>query len=406
MPNGWKTQPKVNNSRVMLILAISLVLAFVICVFMAAFIIWRRKKRRRREKDEELKLQKSHDTSEHQELVEKEARLKQKFWTRASARWKANVRSSARRRRNRRVAAGARTPLIVSVHDFASAVSVPRSTSSSSRRPLSVSAPEARSSEPPDRDSTQNADDTISVLSTTASSPPAYIYNRPPIQIASSKLPNVYEAHHINNERALDPFSEPTIDDDDNYRPEYMAPTDDDPIPYDDSYHAGHVAIDDKSLLAQMVHLASAPPPNADEGGSSALVISAPDWHDEELERVIDNSLPHGQPSTSSFPQLFPAPPAKDKMATPSFYEYPYSFEEDADSLALEPSAPPFEQHAPSAPPLEDAEIVPSAPPLPEEPFPSTPDWVWEGDAESDRQQLPSFPTPVPVVGHLPSYRA
>jgi hypothetical protein len=266
-----------------------------------------------------------------------------------------------------------------------------------------VSAPEARSSEPPDRDATQNADDTISVLSSPdleASSPPAYIYNRPPIQIAS-KLLNVHEAYHIDNE-PLDPFSESTHDDGDDHHPQYTAPRDDDPIPYDDSYHAGHVAIDDKSLLAQMAHLASAPP-NADEGGSSVLVISAPDWHDEELERVIDDSLPHGQPNTSSF---FPAPPAKDRMPTPNFYEYPYSFEEDADSLALEPSAPPFEQHTPSAPPLEDAEIVPSAPPLPEEPFPSAPDWVWDEDAEGDRQQLPSFPTPVPIIGHLPSYRA
>jgi hypothetical protein len=327
----------------------------------------------------------------------------QKFWTRASTRWKDNVRSSARRRRNRRAAAGARTPSTVSVHNIASAISVSQSTCSSfSRRPLSVSAPEARSGEP---SATQNADDTISILSSAdleASSPPAYIYNRAPIQIAS-KLLNVHEAYHLENEPP-DPFSDSTHNDnDDHHHPQYTAPTDDDPIPYDDSYHAGHVAIDDKSLLARMAHLASAPPPNADEGGSSALVISAPDWHDEELERVIDDSLPHGQHSTSSFPQLFPAPPAKDKMATPNFYEYPYSFEEDADSLAFEPSAPPFEQHAPSAPPLEDAEIVPSAPPLPEEPSPSAPDWVLEEDAEGDRQ-LSSFPTP--VIGHLPSYRA
>lgn len=369
---------------------------------MATFIIWRRKKRRRREKDEELKLQKSH-TSEHQKLVAKEARLMQKFWTRASTRWKDNVRSSARRRRNRRAAAGARTPSTVSVHNIASAISVSQSTCSSfSRRPLSVSAPEARSGEP---SATQNADDTISILSSAdleASSPPAYIYNRAPIQIAS-KLLNVHEAYHLENEPP-DPFSDSTHNDnDDHHHPQYTAPTDDDPIPYDDSYHAGHVAIDDKSLLARMAHLASAPPPNADEGGSSALVISAPDWHDEELERVMDDSLPHGQHSTSSFPRLFPAPPAKDKMAAPNFYEYPYSFEEDADSLAFEPSAPPFEQHAPSAPPLEDAEIVPSAPPLPEEPSPSAPDWVLEEDAEGDRQ-LSSFPTP--VIGHLPSYRA
>lgn len=237
----------------------------------------------------------------------------------------------------------------------------------------------------------------------------------------ASKLPRTLETYRIDN-KPLEPFSEPTHHED---HPQYTAS--DDPMPYDDSYHVGHVATDDKTLFARMAHMASAPPRNTDEGGSSALVISAPDWQDEdedeELERVIDNTRAHGRPLSApldplstSF-HLFPPPTAKDKMAAPNFYEYPYSFEEDEGTLEPEPSAPPFEQHGPSAPPLGDAEMVPSAPPLPEPPSPSAPDWDWGGGERSGlafdpEEEIPQrhpscpTPTPVPVTGHLPSYRA
>jgi hypothetical protein len=61
-------------------------------------------------------------------------------------------------------------------------------------------------------------------------------------------------------------------------------------------------------------------------------------------------------------------------MAAPDFYDYPYSFEEDVGSLQpeAEPSAPPFEEHSP---PLKDDQMVPSAPPLPDELLPSVPEW-------------------------------
>jgi hypothetical protein len=198
------------------------------------------------------------------------------------------------------------------------------------------------------------------------------------------------------------------------------------PIPYEAPYHTGHVATDDKTVLSQMVHMVSAPPAAADEGGSSSFVISAPVWHDEELEGIIDDtqdldlpnapSPPRVQPTSVSSPPLFPAPPSKDKMAAPNFYDYPYSFEEDIGSLdpESEPSAPPFEGHGPSAPPLEDAGMVPSAPPLPDEPSPSAPDWHLEEDEQNSHdperdqhlQPFPSTSVPVTVVGFLPSYRA
>lgn len=415
MPNGWKPQAKVDSPRVTLILTTSLVLAFFICAFMVAFIVWRRKKRRRL--DEELRLQ-NRVVNEHQDLAGREARVKQKLWTRASARWKANVRSSARRRRNRRIAQTlSPQSSVASLNDIAFSVPVPRS-SISPPRPSTELALEARHSISSDRSA---AGHTMSVLAPTdpeSPSPPAYIHSSS-TTLNLSKLHSSREAYRID----IDAFESSSYipHDDDEDHPEYTA--DDDPIPYDDSYNAGHVATDDKAALSRMAHMVSAPPIDPDDGGPSALVISAPVWHDEELEGAIDDTEHHdhsdlsapplGHPSTSSL-HLYPPPPSKDKTATADFYGYPYSFEEDVGSLELEPSAPPSEGHNPSASPLENPDMLPSAPPLSsEEYFPSAPDWDWEDserneELEGTLQQQPSNSgsDPVTVARHLPSYHA
>ena len=427
MPNGWKPQAKVDSSRVTLILTISLVLAFFICVFMALFIIWRRKKRRRL--DEELRMRRTggHDESEHQELVVKEARATQKIWAKASARWKANIRSSARRRRNRRLVNGAQTPShrssSVSLHDIAPPVTF-HSTPTSSPRPSTVSAPDARNSISLDTSVTPDTRQVISVLppiDPEPSSPPAYIHSRSSTTPNPEKLHNSREAYRIDNDPP-ESFSNITHDDDENH-PQYTVSMGDDPMPYDDSYHAGHVATDDKTVLARRAHMASAPPIATDEAGPSTLVISAPVWHDEELE-AIDDTQHHDQSGPSSLSlghHIFPAPPSKDKMAATDFYDYPYSFEDDVDPLELEagPSAPPFEEHNADASLLEDSNMVPSAPPLPEDPLPSAPDWDWQDDDERNTdghdlhedgsQQDDHFPSdsvPTTVTRNLPSYHA
>jgi hypothetical protein len=421
MPNGWKPQAKVDSSRVTLILTISLVLAFLICVFMAVFIIWRRKKRRRL--DEELRMRRTRgdNESEHQDLVVKEARAKQKIWAKASARWKANIRSSARRRRNRRLVDGAQTPSnrssSVSLHDITSLMT-PRSTPTSSPRPSTVSAPDARNSISLDTSvvpDTCHATSALPPIDPELSSPPAYIHSRSSTTPNPEKLHNSHETYRIDNDPP-ESFSHITHED----HPQYTVSIGDDPMPYDDSYHAGHVATDDKTVLARRAHMASAPPIATDETGSSTLVISAPVWHDEELE-AIDDTQHHDQSGASSLPlghHIFPAPPSKDKMAASDFYDYPYSFEEDVDSLEPEagPSAPPFEEHNADVSPLEDSNMVPSAPPLPEDPLPSAPDWDWQDDEritddddlhESGSQQdYSSDSGPTTVARNLPSYHA
>jgi hypothetical protein len=360
--------------------------------------------------------------SEHQDLVEKEVRVKQKLWARASARWMTAVRSSARRRRNRRRLAVAQVPSAqssaVSLHDMVSAVTQSASVPSSPR-PSTVRDPETRGDYSSHRLQSHNAGSAISLhspMDPETSSPPAYIHGRSPIS-SPAKLDGSREAYSIDDES---PHSLLPPDNED--QPEYPMPVFDDLMPYDASFHAAHVATDDKNLLARMAHMASAPPSTTDEGGSSQLVISAPVWDDDEevLDGAIDDThvdihpassppceLP---PSISSSGALFPPPPSKGKMAAPSFYDYPYSFEVEPE---MEPSAPPFEEHGPNAPPLEDTAIVPSAPALLDEPSPSAPDWdgeeedIGQGhDQDLDPPNQPSTSDPMAVDSPLPSYLA
>lgn len=372
---------------------------------MVVIIIWRRKKRRRRKNDEELELRKRRgdEVPERQDLMERDARVKQRLWARASVRWQAAIRSSARRRRNRRLVAGARNVTISTPSSHSSSVSLASPLALSSSRPPSpqpstLSNPEARISPSLHPSATQITDHTTpSLREPETSYPPAYIHGRSPIPDPPN-LGTSYESSAV-EDGLPDPFAQP--------------PHHDDPLLYDNSYHAGHVATDDKAILAQMAHMVSGPPV-ATQSGSSELVISAPDWHDEVLEGVDDardladspvlRELPPSVPSSC----LFPPPPSKHNMAGREFYDYPNSFEPlDPDA---EWSVPPFEEYGGSAPPLEDAEMVPSAPPLLD-----VPDWEdangqgHDRDRDLPHQHLqPSCSTSVPAasVSPLPSYYA
>jgi hypothetical protein len=433
MPTGWSTSTPAsyNKPRTTVILCVSLILAFFMCTFMTAFVIWRRKQRKPKEGDEEMRLRRrrGQELSEQETLMKKEARLKQKFWARASARWKANTQSSARRRKNRR--------LLAAVHSMSACDhSRPESSRRAPSRSSSTSpTPTSQTSLSSDRRSTHVDDHTtlgpsISTPNThpVAPSPPAYIQrdSPPPTQ---SKRNHADEIYLRTDHDPPDPFLLiPRDTNDHEGHPEYTPSTDDVPIPYDDSYHAGHVATDDKTLLARMATMASAPPVEFDEGGSSTLQTSAPVWDDEQFEDIIDglddteigpsrtSSPPPSLPSTSHSP--FPPPPSKGKMAAPDFYDYPYSFEEDVSTLEPEmgPSAPPFEEHTPSAPPLEEPEMMPSAPPLMPEFLPSAPDWEeGEGGQNHDREESPHHhssrppsPASISAISYsvLPSYHA
>jgi hypothetical protein len=429
MPTGWTKSANYDKPRTTLILCVSLILAFFMCAFMTIFVLWRKKHRKAHDGDEEMKLRRRRglDISEQEALMKKEARLKQKVWARASARWKANVQSLARRRKNRRLF----TAASASLHDISRPESVRRAPS---RPPSTYSspAPTLRSSLSPDHGTTHVDDHvtlgpSISTPSTdlTPPSPPAYIQSDSPPLIQSKRNPVNETYLRTDHDPPPDPFSSIPHDID---HPQYTPSADEVPIPYDDSYHIGHVATDDKTLLARMATMASAPPVEPDEGGSSRLQTSAPIWDDEHLEDIIDGlddaeiaPSSHTSSSLSSLPSashsLFPAPPSKGKMAARDFYDYPYLFEEDVSSLEPEmgPSAPPFEEHTPSAPPLvNEPEMTPSAPPLMEEFLPSAPP-AWEdgeGGQDHDREESPqphsSQPlSPVSISDIvLPSYHA
>jgi len=159
-------------------------------------------------------------------------------------------------------------------------------------------------------------------------------------------------------------------------------------------------------LLAHMAALASAPPsvealsPPDVPASSTTVYASVPPLGDEYEAVPFDVQVtdcdgdvvgePSGSRGTSSpvppsefphmptysrdhspCPSLLPPPPTKGRMAAPTFYEYPPSFEEDVLGLEPEmgPSAPPFDEEAhsaASAPPLEiDYEVEDASVPTP-----------------------------------------
>jgi hypothetical protein len=131
--------------------------------------------------------------------------------------------------------------------------------------------------------------------------------------------------------------------------------------------HAAHVATDDKSLLARLAEFASSPPPSeVSAEAPSTLQVSAPVWRDEEFEDFPCDPGGSSSIHISMCPAptpLFPPPPSKEKMAAPTFYDYPYSFEDITVEPEAGPSAPPFDD-PPSAPPTNIIDLTPSAPPL------------------------------------------
>ncbi|KAF7966907.1 hypothetical protein HWV62_18780 [Athelia sp. TMB] len=369
-PSGWSAPTPIDTGRLKLILSVSLVLSFVICMLMIGVTLYRRQRRRKiLDSDEEIKLRrrKGGDVSDHEALMEQAARVKQKFWTLSTARWKASVRSSARRRRNWRKHTAAHSMKV-------SEPSIPEAPATS--RPSSPAPSEStRASVALDRASTPIPDTPRPM------SPPAYIH--PPAPPLEAKARTV-----------LDPISDSSSsssfinDDYDNHNePAYTGSISNGELPI--SYHdssishppAAHVATDDKTLLAQMADMASAPP--SLDNDEDDMQISAPAWQDEEIASFSAPASPRA--STSAIP------PPPSHVKTSGFYEYAGDATLEVPEADL-PSAPPSEpelDHGASAPPLEghagdEDEDLPSAPPL----QPSAPgewDWIEQTGQSHDR---------------------
>lgn len=465
-------------AKTSLIIALSIGLSCFIIALMVSVVVIRR--RARKQRDLELawrqKKKETGDVSDDESGESKRSRSTQKLWSKAPSRWKASIRQGIRRRRVLRYTSSLKAvepsissgrPSItterVSVHSNLSRASsrasshrtsrsgpvestVPASSTSASRSAPSVSdrtsvrAPRSRESSP--RRSTASPSPHIVLpsssspppppsppLPTDVPLPPAYPHSTAESRAErrASKAPAWRPRHsqivHDEGSRG-DNIDE---DDEDVPQPAYASRADESQPAYSPA-PAAHVATDDKTTLARMAELASAPP---SEGPSSAPTV--PEWHDadaadEELAASFaylqdphaagpSSSLPLPPPGESSGAgsillarSPFPAPPEKGTRAAPAFYDYPAAFEEDvAHTEPLEePSAPPFEEDenavrmGPSAPPFlppitdEDEHPAPSAPPmdLDHPPGPSAP------PAPGERDVAVLFATPP-----LPSYR-
>ncbi|RDB28452.1 hypothetical protein Hypma_015923 [Hypsizygus marmoreus] len=399
LPPGWKPSTKTQSSRTPLILALSLVLAFFICFLIIGCLFWRKSKRRKRRQDTDIEMrarrrrrnqtQDDDSTRGLAEATQKEVRVKQKIWARATARWKANARYSARQRRGKRIASTTRmtSPQNSSISldqppdaqrsPQIAALSPPlsrRSSMESLYADPSLGDPAHTPSSPHEDGRSQHTAPPIPSSHPPPpprTSPPAYHQRVPVPQIVISSTGS------DGDQLTSSPLSPPTRRSSFSSRcPSDPTDTATDPELPPQPLHAAHVATDDKALLARMADLASAPPEDATNSSSytntTVFEVSAPVWEDEELEDFSDHhpydpesNIPASDQSTStsSTAPLFPPPPSKGKMAA-AFYDYPYAFEDITGEPEPGPSAPPFEEEESSS--LPEMVLTASAPPLSE----------------------------------------
>ncbi|KAG1749752.1 uncharacterized protein EDB91DRAFT_1109479 [Suillus paluster] len=374
LPAGWTTTSTSDRTDSIIILSLAILLAVSICVFIIGCIIWRRRRKKRSNREKklnDLELKARHkanieDASEDGER-EIEARGKLRLWAKASARWKANIRHSARRRRNRR-------------HGFSSGLlSRPQSPISTEAReePILPSSPvlSRRHSIVPVSEDNDLHPSTIE-NSPTPTRPPSTSPIPSSSRIVSLPPAYMFPAPQMreNEERSQEP-SDTTSSDATSRRGSLLfgrhdftpAPEDDD-ISYRPSF-VGHVATDDKAHLARMAELASVPPINGDDTHASSLAVheSAPEWHDD-LEYPPSSPTTVGPSATSPFEvgtPGFPIPPSKSVMSSGYFDRHSYL----EDIATLDPSAlpcmPPYEAGS-NLVPFEET-LHASAPPISED---------------------------------------
>jgi hypothetical protein len=372
LPPGWKPSAKPSGDRTPLILAVSLVLAFFICSTIIGCIFWRKKVKASKDPERARKKKRRGEEEESKALVEKEMKVKQKIWARATAKWKANVRHSARLRR--------RISRISQAHQ--SSISF-----DNSQNYLSPSLTQSRSSSrsstdrvPVHQHPTEHPENPLQPTSGELSMQVAISPALPPAYQHGGQIPAMVVSLDDMSAQACSGLSLSAVHDH-SPRPSHSSIAEASGLngQHPVALLSAHVATDDKQFLARLANMASAPPsdealvPGDLPGSVQALV---PTWHDEDIDDFETCLAPHKSlPSAeSSFSApMFPPPPSKERLASAEAFDYPYTFDdlETPDLEPSEPSAPPFEEgSAPSAP---------SAPPLPEDgdtdPQPSAPEW-------------------------------
>lgn len=333
LPAGWQTSTS-TGAEPTIILALAIILAVALFIFLVACVIWRRKKRKAAKEDPEGKLRHKLRPDEESEYAEKEkeVRGKMRVWAKATARWKANVRQSARRRRRRQSA-------------------IPPGPRSHSPTPSEHHEPSAinpsHHSSPTNTESQEDAVEQASVTSDPQSPPPeqslppAYrpsvtgrssltVHHRPTATDLNASTSRRTSLASDSGSHSSIPYAEPAP---------YTPPT------------SGHVSVDDKKELARIGEMASAPPePENIMVGSSHITISVPTF-DEALEDLdpYPELEPYAGEISPQLPPSFPSPPSKatmlkgdDILIVGSADDGPFnaSAPPSGDLTSLEPSAP------------------------------------------------------------------
>ncbi|KAI0375442.1 hypothetical protein BV20DRAFT_270810 [Pilatotrama ljubarskyi] len=328
LPPGWD-KDKVDDDMTGIILGLSLSLAVALIIFMMAIVRWRQKRHKRRDKDAEntSSVLDGRSVEESEDL--KRARAQQRLWAKASAKWVANVRQSARRRR--RMAAAAKDldgRVMREAQASTSAVSLARTHTahdvdrrSSRASSLRRSSIRPRSRSPSPASSYRHREGAAGGALGEPTSPPHY----PPAYLQSSSSnsasatyqhhPHVYSRwrshpldiapdshYHAAGAPPPPPLPPPLHPESDSSPPcsaDRSPPPPLSPLPYEPPVHSAHVAVDDKAVLARLAHFASAPPPapsHADsavpshpeqmpgDGGSSEMRPSVPVLDDDPFE--------------------------------------------------------------------------------------------------------------------------
>ncbi|VDB84214.1 unnamed protein product [Peniophora sp. CBMAI 1063] len=433
LPDGWKLQEPLARSSLIVIICLSVAVACAFVVLVLSLVSWR--KRVHQDRDVERRRRKAKDIPPDDSLVV--AAATQRKWLRAGMRWKENVRLSARRRRSARAVSSNDSVGSLRLSDMS------RSRLSSSTVNLTSSAPSSRPSSPshhPQSSSSSisshpsttipNASETLQDPSSPSNAPSPSPTPRPPSPTTPAPPhpplspppahppayhPDERAPHYARDDGAPEPGpSKPRVPTTprahDPYPEERVwTPEDEDDFELSGGppeVQTGHVATDDKALLAARAARASAPAPMHTRASISARA-AAPEL-DDEMEMAefasrrrslgiggVDEEIGEDVEASPSYVRhepavAFPEPPrrmterASEKMR--GEYAYAYGRGEGEGWAA---SAPPDTEMVASAPPPElelgpsALELVPSAPPEPSAP---------PGDDEFEHLPAPSAP--------------
>lgn len=284
------------------------------CIVMFACLIWRSRRRRRKIKDSavELRLRRNLITEELTRGVA--AKVGERMWVRATARWKASAKQAARRRRGPRLSVISRQALSTLDREL-------RRHSTSS-----LQLPTPSSSELDDSQLTSTFD---------SESVPGQLLPTSRASMSSRLTPQSPPAY-IHQNLSVGEFSLET--------PEIDASTNSEHV----SFAAAHIATDDKAVLARLEQLATAPPlPDDAIESHPGQSSSAPALFEDGTDDYTNTS----ESGFSSFTSLLPPPPPVRKDLTLDYASTPFD-----DVYQAGPSAPPFEDHVASV------GLVPSAP--------------------------------------------